>query len=226
MQLLICIPLLLLSLAGRLLANSSSNVAKLTDASFEHDTQATTGSTTGHWLVVFHDNTRTKVQEAMDLLTTPRENEDGMEVSLADELLEAGVVVGTMNYHTNPKTVQRLEIPGPPHAVLLAKGKLYHYSPQDEAEHQQPWDAASLKEFSISGYTRQTPSTIPPLPSWWEDHVNSKSLGEHASVVLVGLMGLALAVAMVVRRNMPGIAASFTDEPQGRPDGRSFKKQN
>ena len=36
-------------------ARANNDVAVLTDANFEHDTQATTGSTTGRWLILFNN---------------------------------------------------------------------------------------------------------------------------------------------------------------------------
>ena len=115
-------------LASTVLADDSA-IAVLTDANFEHDTQATTGSTTGRWLIFFHD-ARNR-DEVTKLLTDPQEKpvmveaavaEEGGEdlavetkmesgPSIVEELLEAGVVVGTMDISTNPKTVQRLKIP-------------------------------------------------------------------------------------------------------------------
>jgi hypothetical protein len=51
--------LLSLILASLLLccaSGSGSDVIELNDDNFEHLTQATTGSTTGHWLVELYDN--------------------------------------------------------------------------------------------------------------------------------------------------------------------------
>ena len=42
-------------LAAAMLALAYSKVVKLDDKSFEHDTQASTGSTTGDWFVAFVD---------------------------------------------------------------------------------------------------------------------------------------------------------------------------
>ena len=92
--------------------SGQQGVEKLTDANFEHDTQATTGSTTGNWLVLFHD--ANNKQQAMDVLTRPvsaGEEEATSTTTLADQLMEAGVVVGAMDVTANPETVDRLEIP-------------------------------------------------------------------------------------------------------------------
>ena len=57
--------LLLLVVVGVVDANHNNEIAVLTDENFEHDTQATTGSTTGSWLILFHNG----VDPQMRLLT-------------------------------------------------------------------------------------------------------------------------------------------------------------
>ena len=78
-----------------------------TDANFEHDTQATTGSTTGRWLVLFHNGNDSALRSQL----TARDEQDVEAVSMVDALLEQGVVVGIMDFTTNPSTVERLKIP-------------------------------------------------------------------------------------------------------------------
>ena len=71
---------------------ANANVAVLTDANFEHDTQATTGSTTGRWLVVFHN--KNNYEEVQKMLTDPEisEGNEGSSTtsSLVDVFLEEG----------------------------------------------------------------------------------------------------------------------------------------
>ena len=81
--------ILALCLSKGLLVFANADVATLTDANFEHDTQATTGSTTGRWLVVFHD--KHNYDEVQKLLKEPQGGSEGEEESnLVDDLLEAG----------------------------------------------------------------------------------------------------------------------------------------
>ena len=71
--------------------SANENVVVLTDANFEHDTQATTGSTTGRWLVVFHN--KNNYDEVQKMLTDPEasEGDEGSSTgSLVDILLEQG----------------------------------------------------------------------------------------------------------------------------------------
>lgn len=99
----------------------SAEVAVLTDANFEHDTQATSGGTTGSWLVLFYDKDSSEVKS---LLETPRSLERHPKVSeeqeeapepektkLVDDLLEEGIVAGIMDISENPKTAERMKIP-------------------------------------------------------------------------------------------------------------------
>jgi hypothetical protein len=104
--------------------DDTSSIAVLTDSNFEHDTQATTGSTTGRWLVLFHAGNDAAIR---NMLTSPSldaaivEQEQGDDIdgdqdndnkpTMVQALLEAGVVVGTMDVSTNPLTIQRLKIP-------------------------------------------------------------------------------------------------------------------
>jgi hypothetical protein len=94
---------------------SVDDIAVLTDSNFEHDTQATTGSTTGRWLVLFHADNEAAMHK---MLTSPSldvsaEEGDGDEdkPTMVQALLETGVVVGTMDISSNPLTIQRLKIP-------------------------------------------------------------------------------------------------------------------
>lgn len=93
-------------LASFLAAASANDIAVLTDENFEHDTQATTGSTTGRWLVVFYDGDDSRLRR---MLTTPED--EGTDATMVSSLLEEGVVVGLMNAKTNPSTLERLNIP-------------------------------------------------------------------------------------------------------------------
>ena len=52
--------LLALSLLIALTAIQAKKLLQLTDATFEHDTQASTGSTTGDWFVSFCDRVKDK----------------------------------------------------------------------------------------------------------------------------------------------------------------------
>jgi hypothetical protein len=64
----------------------------LTDATFEHQTQASTGQTTGHWLIQFFD-------ESIVLPTGEQYEED--------EWLESNVVIASVNLALNPSLRKR-----------------------------------------------------------------------------------------------------------------------
>jgi len=109
-------------------AGNNNDIAILTDANFEHDTQATTGSTTGRWLILFHNaNNKAEVESMLKNPQTIgggiKENEEGAEeaeeeeeeekvgTSILEDLLEQGVVVGMLDIKENPITVERFNIP-------------------------------------------------------------------------------------------------------------------
>ena len=52
--------LLAFTLLGALTATQAKKPQQLTDATFEHDTQASTGGTTGDWFVSFCDRVKDK----------------------------------------------------------------------------------------------------------------------------------------------------------------------
>lgn len=103
-------PLLLLLLQLFLLLQlaAAAEVATLTDENFEHDTQASTGSTTGSWLVLCHQGPNDAELNGI-LQATPDGAEEG--TTLVDALLEKGVVVGRLDVDKNPKVVERFKIP-------------------------------------------------------------------------------------------------------------------
>ncbi|CAB9502513.1 expressed unknown protein [Seminavis robusta] len=168
------------------------DIAVLTDANFEHDTQATTGSTTGRWLVLFHNGNDSELRK---MLTSPSADSGGEEEeevptgsSMVQTLLEEGVVVGIMDYTSNPSTVQRLSVPGAPHAVVLSKGKLYRTNSMEDIQY-----------FAISEYEIATAEEIPPIPSALETLLADPN-GKMAVMGVVA--SLILLVLVVVFRGM------------------------
>lgn len=117
MRVFVCIAITFLSfLASSVLG---AEVAVLTDANFEHDTQATTGGTTGSWLVLFHDGDDSEIKAVLETPVaeeTPEvpegeESPEPLKTKLVDDLLEEGIVAGMMDLSANPKTAERLNIP-------------------------------------------------------------------------------------------------------------------
>lgn len=95
-------------------------VIKLTDANFEHATQASTGQTTGKWFVNFHSPTCGHCQNLAPIWT-----------SLAEELKmdhsDSGVLVGSVDVQENPILAERFDIKGLPTLLYFAEESMFMY---------------------------------------------------------------------------------------------------
>lgn len=93
-----------------------SDVVDLTDATFEHDTQAASGSTTGDWFVEFY---APHCGHCKNLAPTWE--------LVASQLL-GEVNVAKLDATMNPDTTRRFHIRGFPTLKLFHHGKVYTYS--------------------------------------------------------------------------------------------------
>eukprot|EP00931_Biecheleriopsis_adriatica_P047788 TRINITY_DN27575_c0_g2_i1.p1 TRINITY_DN27575_c0_g2~~TRINITY_DN27575_c0_g2_i1.p1 ORF type:complete len:161 (+),score=35.05 TRINITY_DN27575_c0_g2_i1:92-574(+) len=89
---------------------------KLTDETFEHLTQASTGMTTGSWVVLF----RAKTCETCDAFEEVLENAE-------EELRESYVLPAVVHQEDSPGLWKRFRIGEVPTVLLLAKHKLYRF---------------------------------------------------------------------------------------------------
>ena len=142
------------------LTTTSSAYTVLNSRNFEHQTQVTTGGTTGRWLISFH--TSPVSSDELSLFTA-------LEVALADR----GIVTGSVNVVTerslHSRFAKQLEENdnNDENSVTLFfpnDGRVYVI-----AELPQSTDAlATMAEILVSGY-RQLPSfPIPPEPSLFD----------------------------------------------------------
>jgi hypothetical protein len=89
-------------------------VTKLSDAEFEHQTQASTGQTTGSWLVYFYETGERIVIQGEQ----PRE----------DYWAANNVVIGVMNAKLTKETVERFKLQGKiPALIYIHRGKYYEF---------------------------------------------------------------------------------------------------
>jgi thioredoxin domain-containing protein 5 len=128
--------------------SSAAEVVDLTDDSFEHQTQAATGQTTGKWLVEFyapwcgHCKTLAPVWDA-----------------LADSLDDsAGIVVAKVDCTENRSVCQRFGVTGYPNLKFFADGQMFNYQGARSLE--------PLEEFVLGVYKNSVGVTVPPKPSW------------------------------------------------------------
>ncbi|KAL9985763.1 hypothetical protein ACROYT_G008204 [Oculina patagonica] len=126
---------------------SDSAVKILNDASFEHLTQASTGATTGDWLIVFsfteQDPECEKCKRADEAIEKSQQ-ELGHKLNFARVLPPKSKL-----------TLKRFEVARWPTVMLLKQGKQYIYS--DEA-----LDAASFIKFVEEGYNLAASKPVPP----------------------------------------------------------------
>ena len=122
-------------------STGSRNVVALTDANFEHDTQAASGATTGTWFVAF-------VAPWCGHCKNLHPAWDG----LADEL--KGVVnIARVDATENRATSSRFGVRAFPTLKLFHKGKVFEYSGDRSKD--------SLKEFALGGFKEGTGEDVP-----------------------------------------------------------------
>ena len=135
---------------------SRNGLPYLDDATFERETQASSGQTTGTWLVLFtngeNGGARRATANARRKLAEARDN-----------LLDSGVVAASVDVGESPETMDRfrLVVKRTPSVVLLKAGKAYVQALDDkEAEDE---DAFSVEAFATSTYAEQGEEfDIPP----------------------------------------------------------------
>lgn len=163
---------------------AASSVVTLTDANFEHQTQASTGMTTGSWLVLFHSKGCPHCKAIM---------EDFHRLAEDEEVQEAGIVLSNVHVYENKQTSNRFMIRGFPTLIFLHKHTMYHYKG--------PRDYDSLKDFILSGYNTMDPMPIPSPPSQFDQYVQLlKAIGlelKDSALGNQGYVGYAI-LAMVV----------------------------
>ncbi|RNA32887.1 thioredoxin domain-containing [Brachionus plicatilis] len=105
----------------------------LSDANFEHDTQASTGATTGDWFVLFH-----KTDCKVSSLIEPTWEQASMRP-------ENRVIFAYVNIDQNPHLMQRFDINNSPTLLLFRQGLMYRYEIGK-------YDVDSLISFSSKWY--------------------------------------------------------------------------
>ena len=125
-------------------SSSSSNFVKLTDQTFEHQTQASTGMTTGSWFVFFVENSKTCDHACQQITstirklsssssgdtTTPTVEEDEAiedeEESSTTSLTDQGILFASVDCETSPTTCSRFNVL-PPALLYFHKKAMYPY---------------------------------------------------------------------------------------------------
>lgn len=126
---------------------------ELTDANFEHDTQAVTGGTTGDWFILFYDD---RFKECKPVKAVWEE--------LSGELF-GKVSVAWVNRRENRELRERFNIAHDevPYVLLMVKGRIYVYDNED-------WSIDGLVEFAIEHYPKaERQGKVPVLSGFWDE---------------------------------------------------------
>lgn len=123
---------------------ASAEVVSLADQTFEHQTQASIGATTGSWLILFQAPECTSCQTLYPILD-----------ELSAHVYENEIVVATMDVKENPNTATRFEIATVPTLLYLHKGAMFRY-PAAEF-----FSLEELTNFVLRDYQQETALPIP-----------------------------------------------------------------
>jgi hypothetical protein len=168
----------------RTLVHQLDGVVALTDATFEHETQASTGQTTGSWLVWFYSSNNG--QDSVELSGT---------FPTPEEWSELYTVVAAMNVDADGRdTANRLQVKSFPSFVLIHKGKMYEY-PKESADGYS-WD--SIAAFCKNPDAVSQPQDIPVPPTWF-DILRAKVAEDPTNMMLFGGVVIVLVLGLFVR---------------------------
>ncbi|KAF4658863.1 hypothetical protein FOL47_007800 [Perkinsus chesapeaki] len=155
----------------------SSKLRILTDESFEHDTQASTGSTTGPWFVMFYAPWCGHCQK---LLPTWED--------LADEMF-GQVNVAAVDVTANTEIGSRFTIKRLPTLYLINHGKMYRYGGPRTLEALMEF-ASSPEVYTVKAAESQDvpkpPSGLKRAMAQFEKLIQSKFVRDHPIIVAVG----------------------------------------
>mmetsp|Transcript_95 Transcript_95/g.275 ORF Transcript_95/g.275 Transcript_95/m.275 type:complete len:231 (-) Transcript_95:95-787(-) len=214
----------LLSVLGLLLLSTPPNTianaefVALTDQTFEHQTQASTGMTTGSWLVLFGIPNC----ESCELLKPVLK-----ELGDDEELYESGIVTGSVNCSENQDVCFRFSTTKVPVLMYLHKKRLYRY-PRDE-EFGSPPTLEDLKSFVLRDFAEKSEAeAIPDPPSAMEAFLNpimaiyeSNPLAGYAIFGMAGTIGFTILI--LVAALIKSGTSSDSDE-KGKSKGKTSKK--
>ncbi|KAL7538420.1 hypothetical protein ACHAXR_008546 [Thalassiosira sp. AJA248-18] len=140
-------------LALSLPSHSLAAVIDLTDVTFEHQTQASTGQTTGKWFVKFyapwcgHCKTLAPIWDELDERLQESNPQDGIVIAKVDATKETQVA-------------NRFKIQSYPTLKYFADRKMYNYKGGRNID--------EMYKFVTEGYKSALMDTIPPAPSMFD----------------------------------------------------------
>jgi len=179
---------------------AASNVVELTSANFEHQTQASTGMTTGKWFVKFyapwcgHCKTLAPIWDTLaDIVATA-----GNAAKVESDAALTDFVIAKVDCTEERDVCNRFEVRGFPTLKLFANHQAYSYEGGRSVEDMKEYLKSGTSDGKFGGTTG---SAIPVPPSWMEQKMKEikflKGLSEdfnhivsyrkNAAAILVGM---------------------------------------
>lgn len=136
--------------------NREPLVKELEDTNFEHLTQASTGSTTGNWLILFYDTSCVDCSRLGAIFE-----------AVGAKLKFSYTNVARVNIQTKGiQTAKRFKVEKTPTFILIRKGKFYRYTIKK-------YDVDNLVGFAIKTFQNFGAESIKPQASPFENLVDS-----------------------------------------------------
>jgi thiol-disulfide isomerase/thioredoxin len=209
---------LLLFMVSWLSSPIQAEVVTLTDETFEHQTQASTGMTTGSWLVLFSVPDCHSCEAIKPVLENLGSDE---------EVHERGIVLGSVDCSKNSGVCLRFSTSKLPVLLYLHKKQMYTV-PRDEEFGNLP-TLENLKSFVLGPTSQAEP--IPDPPSALGELVKQlKMMSETNPMAGYAVMGMAVMMGftilvLVVTLIKAGISSSSTTtDKKGKTKTKSSKK--
>ncbi|KAI3388516.1 hypothetical protein SNEBB_010171 [Seison nebaliae] len=126
--------------------NLKTNVIELDDSNFEGRTQATTGSTTGDWMIIFKNRNSQELKTNRIILET-----------LATEVKPKGKLIALMDYESSQETADRFQLKNSFTIILIRRN--YYYKFEGELNYSNLKDFLFLSNFFESTTKFQIPTS-------------------------------------------------------------------
>ena len=143
----------LIVLALYLLTFCQAEIVQLTDTTLEHQTQASTGATTGSWFLMFHAPSCGSCSSLKPVFES---------LDQEPELYENSIVLGSVDVSENPESGKRFDISSVPAFLYIHKGHVYRFDDEFRS-------LETMKSFVLQDYSKVTAEDIPPVPSALKD---------------------------------------------------------
>lgn len=149
----------------------------LTDKTFEHDTQASTGATTGDWFIIFKkSNESRRIIPAWEAASLQFRNR---------------AIFAYVNIDENPNLQKRFHLYNLPAFILFKRGKMYRYEGTS-------WQQTAFVEFIENNYQKTKAETVPPELSAFSFSFDSAKKIIPMYFIVIPMICLAVVLVLLV----------------------------